>query len=499
MRLPISLFLSFCLCLCGHSQSLFSRALQVSGVQAQVSDEVKSVSDKSLRLLQKKYDKLNASLDKQTQKVLIRMQRKEEKLKKQLSRKDSTKAVRLFDNVEDDYKGLQTKLKTPFDSVNVFPLSQYIPGVDSMQTTLRFLQQGSMNLPQDKLNEVAKASSELQAVQNKLQKANDIEAFVKARERQLKEQLHNNGLTKELKSINKEAFYYGQRLREYKELLGNKEKAEQKVLGAVRGLHLFQSFMKKNSYLSKLFPTPAGYGNTQALEGLQTRSDVQAQLQQRFGASPSAFSADGEGAGGSTNYLQQQMSAAQTQLSALKDKMSKLGISGGSSDITIPDFKPNSQHTKSFLQRIEYGANIQSERSHSIIPATSDLALTAGYKLNDKSTFGLGASYKMGWGSGGIKHIRISHEGVGLRSYVDIKAKGSIWISGGYEMNYLQVFSKYEQLKDLNRWQQSGLIGLTKKYKVGKKENNLQLLWDFLSYHQVPRSPALKLRVGVGL
>ena len=57
-------------------------------------------------------------------------------------------------------------------------------------------------------------------------------------------------------------------------------------------------------------------------------------------------------------------------------------------------------------------------------------------------------------------------------------------------MNYLQAFSKYEQLKNLSRWQRSGLIGLTKKYKVGKKENNLQLLWDFLSYHQVLRSPA---------
>ena len=174
-------------------------------------------------------------------------------------------------------------------------------------------------------------------------------------------------------------------------------------------------------------------------------------------------------------------------------------MSGGSSDMTMPDFKPNSQHTKNFLQRIEYGMNVQSEKSHSIVPTTSEMALTAGYKLNDKSTVGLGASYRMGWGSGGIKHIKLSSEGIGLRSYVDIEAKGSIWISGGYEMNYMQSFSKYEQLKNVSAWQRSGLIGLTKKYNVGKKENKLQLLWDFLSYSQIPKTPALKFRVGFGL
>ena len=193
------------------------------------------------------------------------------------------------------------------------------------------------------------------------------------------------------------------------------------------------------------------------------------------------------------------MQAAQGQLSQLKDKMSKLGIGGGSSDMTMPDFKPNSQHTKSFLQRIEYGVNVQSERAHSVVPTTSDIAFTAGYKINDKSVIGVGASYKMGWGSGGIKHIKLTSEGIGLRSYIDIKAKGSFWLTGGYEMNYMQSFSKYEQLKDLSVWQRSGLIGVTKKYKVGKKENKMQVLWDFLSYQQVPRTPALKFRVGFEL
>jgi hypothetical protein len=77
-----------------------------------------------------------------------------------------------------------------------------------------------------------------------------------------------------------------------------------------------------------------------------------------------------------------------------------------------------------------------------------------------------------------------------------INMKGNIWISGGYEYNYQHEFEKLDQLKDVNAWQKSGLIGLTKKYKVGKKNGNLQLLCDFLSYSQVPKTTPLKFRIG---
>ncbi|PQV55852.1 hypothetical protein CLV53_1472, partial [Sediminibacterium magnilacihabitans] len=80
--------------------------------------------------------------------------------------------------------------------------------------------------------------------------------------------------------------------------------------------------------------------------------------------------------------------------------------------------------------------------------------------------------------------------------YLDVKYKGSIWITGGYELNYQQSFSKIEQLKNLDAWQRSGLVGLTKKYRIGKKKGNLQLLWDFLSYSQVPQTQPLKFRIG---
>jgi hypothetical protein len=191
--------------------------------------------------------------------------------------------------------------------------------------------------------------------------------------------------------------------------------------------------------------------------------------------------------------MQQQMQTVQPQLNAIKDKLNKLG--GGNSDMEMPDFKPDNQKTKSFLNRLEYGIDIQSQRSTGLLPVTTDFAATFGYKISDKTTAGLGVAYKMGWGKD-ISHISISNQGVGLRSYFDAKIKGGIWASGGFEYNYMQEFKKWSDISSVDVWQKSCLIGLTKKYKIGKRESKVQVLWDFLSYNQVPRSQPLKFRIG---
>ena len=91
---------------------------------------------------------------------------------------------------------------------------------------------------------------------------------------------------------------------------------------------------------------------------------------------------------------------------------------------------------------------------------------------------------------------------IGLRSFVDWKFKGSFWLSGGYELNYRTAISGIDQLKDLHAWQQSGLLGLTKKFDIKLKffkHTKLQLLWDFLSYRQLPRTQPILFRVGYGI
>jgi len=238
--------------------------------------------------------------------------------------------------------------------------------------------------------------------------------------------------------------------------------------------------------LASFFPKPFNTSDSDTLVGLQKRDDLEQELSQKTSGTGS----------NPQQYLEQQIQVAQNQLNTLKEKINTLG--GGSSDIVIPDFKPNNQKTKSFWKRIEYGLNVQSQKSNPFLPTTSDFTLTTGYKFNDKMTAGVGTGYKLGWGTG-FNHISLSSQGVSLRTFLDMKLKGSIWISGGYEENYQSAFSDISILRNQNAWQKSGLIGLTKKYKIGKKAGNVQILWDYLSYSQNPPTPAVKFRIGYTL
>lgn len=94
----------------------------------------------------------------------------------------------------------------------------------------------------------------------------------------------------------------------------------------------------------------------------------------------------------------------------------------------------------------------------------------------------------------------MSHLGIGIRSFVEYKIKGNFFASGGFEMNFNNLIKKVDVLKTISSWQKSGLIGITKKYKVGKLlKGNAQFLWDFLSYQQIPHTQPFLFRIGYSI
>lgn len=451
---------------------------------------INQLSDRSLARLDTKYGQLEKTVDKQSIKLLNRMEKQEMRLQKKLQLKDSLAAKQLFADSRTRYEALKATLQSPVLKTVPRPLQEYIPRLDSLQTATRFLGQygaGMHEISSGKLQQVQMLNQQLQQLQGRMQQAGEIRDFIRKREQQLKDQLTQYGLGKQLLGINKEVYYYQQRLSGYKNTLNDKDKLEETALGLVRQLPAFQNFMQRNSYLSQLFPMPQNYGTTQALAGLQTSSSVGRVIAERIGSINPGTNPQ--------QYLQQQAQAAQDQLTQLKNKVAAAG--GGGSDMELPQFAPNTQKLKRFLQRLEYGFNIQSQQTTNFLPATSDLAFTLGYRLNDKSTLGIGAGYKLGLGRG-WDNITLSNQGIGVRSYVDIKAKGSLWITGGFEYNYQREFEKLSQIRKLDVWQKSALVGITKKYKAGKKTGNLQLLYDILAAYGSPRGQALKFRVGYG-
>jgi len=367
---------------------------------------------------------------------------------------------------------------------------EYLPYYDSLKGSLSFLNSNKNILPAIKSGKLDKAIGDLNSLQGKLQRADNIKDFIRQRKQQLTELLNRYtslpaSATRILGKYKTDAFYYAAQIRDYKETFRDPDKLQRTALTILNKFPVFQQFMKEHSELGGLFNLPGNYGTALALSGLQTRDQVQQVIAGQFG-----------GGANVSQVLSQQVSAAQSQLDQFKQKLNILG--NGSGDIDMPNYKINQQRTKTFFQRLEYGTNMQSTKSTYFFPSTTDIALTVAYKLNDKNSIGVGASYKIGWGKD-IKHIAFTSEGLGVRSFLDINIKKSFFASGGFEYNYQKPFKKVQQLYAIDSWQKSGLIGITKivsiKSKVFKK-TKLQLLWDLLSYYQQPQTQPIKFRVG---
>jgi hypothetical protein len=478
--------------------------IALKGVDAQsidsLSGKILSFPSRLLGHIQSRTADLNHQLTRQTEKYLSKMMKQEQRMQKKLMAVDSNGAKTLFANSQQQYKALIQRLKTDTGSrKQLLSLTggNYQPYIDSLQGSLSFLQKNSQLLNNSSAlqSHLQGATSQLQAYEAKMQDASQAQAFIRQRKQQITQYINahanlQNLLNKPLSGLNQQAYYYSQQLRQYREMWNSPDKLQREALSILNKLPSFQSFMKNNSQVSGLFGLPSSAGATsQALSGLQTRDQITKLVQNQLPAvSP--------GGGGGLGALQSKIQSAQSQLDSYKQKLSQLGTANSNMD--VPDFKPNDQKTKTFLQRLEYGFNFQSTRNNYYFPTVTDFGLSLGYKLGHSNVIGVGASYKLGWGNG-IQHVALSSEGVGLRSFINIKIKGSFSAAGGFEYNYTTPFRSFNQLPQIQNWTKSGLLGITKTVSMKNrflKQTTLSLLWDFLSYQQTPPTQPVLFRVG---
>lgn len=496
----------------------------IGAVQGQAVDSLAGKTfgfpSRLLSRIGKKASNLNARLTSQTESYLSKMARREERMRQKLERVDSAGAASLFGNSAQRYAALEQRIRTDTGSKGKLYSGTYPAYLDSLQGSVSFLKQnpalvgGSGAGATDgtrAMTQLQGANSELQTLQARMGDADAAKAFLQQRKQQIGAYIAQHAgmsglLGREYAGMNQGVYYYSQQLREYEEQWTSPEALEQKTLAALNRVPAFQTFMKENSMLGGLFHVPAGYGSPQGLSGLQTRDQVAALVQGQAGgmAAAGAGGSGGIGAGGATDAaggggmaaLQSKLQNAQSQLDNYKSKLGALGAGNGNMD--MPDFKPNDQKTKTFWKRLEYGADFQTTHNNYYFPLVTDLGLSLGYKLGHNNVIGVGASYKLGWGSG-IQHIAFSSQGVGLRSFLQIRIKGSFSATGGFEYNYTTPFTEFQQLKQLQYWTTVGLIGVSKtvslKNRVFKK-TSVSLLWDFLSYQSVPKTQPILFRIG---
>lgn len=469
MALLLSVILSFGILCYGHS-------ITFTDLTAGNSDSLvhlfRSKEEKLFRQMEKKYRKLTKEISLKREKLLSSLLRQEKKISRVLS----PERLSVIDSLYARFNG---RLQGNGFISGLNGLNNYLPAIDSLATGINFLNMRRMGSGQ--LNNLSEVTRQFQQEWNKTQV---VQNFINDRYHQIQATIANTQAIQMIKIVKKEMVYYHLQVAKYKKMLNNPDQALQAVLQIIKKQPGFHDFMSSNCQLAALFSVSNAVSAPQ--NGLQTRSAILQQTELQMAGTES----------NPQQYLQQQLLAAQSQIDILNEKINQMG--GSRNEITIHDFKPNLQRTKTFFQRIEWGLNIQSGKPNDLFPVTSDVAIMIGYKLNDKSTVGIGGAYKMGWGKN-LSSIHLTHQGVGLRSFLDIRLKGSFWITGGIELNHQQEFRRIDELKDLNAWQRSGLIGFTKKYKLAKKSANLQILWDFLSYGQIPKVQALKFRLGYTL
>lgn len=478
-----------------HSILIFAILLFFSGtVCAQDSsrsfiDRIISLPDKVFAKVDRQSQKLEQKLVSQTDKYLQKLEHQELKLKRKLWKTDSLKAKEVFGDVEGRYKALRETLHTTTAQAQQ-TASVYSGHADSLTTAIRFINEHPLLKQSEAIS--SKINTNLQSVtqlQSSFNKTEYIRQRIKQQQEVLKQQLQNTPLAKQFQKYKKQVYYYQQQVKAYRETLNDPELLGSKLVDAAKKIPAFDAFFRQHSELASLFRLPgntATPNSTGNFGGLQTRAQVGQMIQQQF-------------AGTNINpqqYIQQNLGAAQAQINQLKQKVRQFG--GSNSSDEMPDFKPNDQKVKSFLKRLEFGSNLQTTSARNYFPATTDIALSAGYKLNDKSIVGFGASYKLGLGTG-FDNIRLSHQGVSIRSFIDWKVKGNFWISGGYEQNYLAVFRRIQDLNNPTIWKQSALLGMSKSFEIKSrffKKTKLQVLYDFLWRQQLPVTQPVLFRVG---
>jgi len=463
---------------------LFASLISVAQLDSTI-EVLQKIPVKYINTIDSKIDKYINRINGKTEKTLAKLSRWEIRIKDILDKVSPETSEKLFSSNQTTFSTLLKKVQEGKAIAEGYK-TKYNEYRDKLTTSIKYLEDQKDRLDKNIIQPVNSAKKKLEDLEQDVAKTEAVEAFIKERKKQLiNEAAKYLGKSKYLTKIDKEAYYYVETLRNYKELFSDKKKVEELSLKILNKIPAFKEFAQKNSMLASLFGSSANSGAIPNLAGLQTRTSVNNLIQDRLAS----------GGPNAREAFSQNMQQAQAALNTLKDKVIKAG--GGNSDADIPNFKPNEQKSKTFLQRLEYGSNFQFAKNNSLVPTTADIALSVGYKLNDKSLVGIGASYKMGMGS--LQRISISHQGIGIRSFIDWKLKKQFFVSGGFEMNYNAQFKNLTQLQNYNVWQHAGLVGLTKKINIKTKffkGTSVQLLYDMLYRQHNPISQPVLFRMG---
>jgi hypothetical protein len=466
---------------------------------------IPNITEVPLKFIKNTNDKIEKYSDRLTLKTLRTLEKLakfESKIYKLLLKADPNVANQLFGEGKETFASMLAKIKEG-KSLAENASAKYSQYTDELTTHIKYIETQKDQLDKKFVKPLEKAVIQTKKLRETEGETETAERLIKERKKELLTQAYKVlGKNKYIGKIQQETFYYGETLKNYKEIFSEPGRAEQKALELLGKIPAVKDFVQQNSMLASLFgsPSPAASGNA-SLAGLQTRASIQDLISNRIAA----------GGPNAAAQISANMQAAQAELTKLKDKIIKAGSSSTiEGEDGLPSFQKKDLKSKTFKQRLELGSNFQFGRPNRIVASQADVAMSLGYKLSQSKICGLGISYKLNYGS--IKNFYLQHGGVGLRSFMDWKIKKQFFITGSFELNYNESFKNFSEIQNANgttgignAWAQSGLIGLTKKIsfapaKGGKtkliKGTKVQLLFDMLYNTHVIPTQMLVFRIG---
>lgn len=474
---------------------LMSGVLSVNGQADSLVMAAEEVPVKFYAAIESKTEKYKERVNQKTLKTLKKLCKWENKIHVLLNKANPGAAAKLFSNNQLSFKILLEKYQSMDASLNQAKAS-YDGYRDKLVTGIKCIERNLDSGNSKNLTLIKSSRKKLEAVESDISRSETMERFIKERKKALVEEaIKSLKQNKYLKKINQEAFYYSEQLASYKKIFSEPDKIEKMVWQKLNSLPAFQEFVQKNSALAGIFK-PLGIGGGSGgpatvpiVNGLNSRAELQGFISTTIPAMQ-----DKDLNQIISSKLEQPEMAEQLQiLEGLKKDKKEDSLN------KVLKLKKNDQQHKSFVQRLEYGFDLQFARSASYLPSSVKTGLKLGYKINDKSSAGIGISYILGLGKG-WNAIRLTHEGLGYRSYVKWALGKKTDLQGGFEGNFMSSFKKINELKDKIKWQQSALLGISRKYQVNKKlKGNMQVLFDLLYQQHIPVQQPIVFRMGYDL
>ncbi len=455
------------------------------------------------------------------QKLLRRLKKKEARIQQQLAAKDST-LYRQYLNMPLTYDSIAA-LSQDTTTLNR-GAGKRNTTIDSLKGIQAFIQKQS-----GKLNAAAGATgkdlpgadytAKLAALQSKLNAEQQVKDLIQQRSQAL-EQLAGGKNIAGLQSIQKEVYYAKEKMKAWRELADDPDKAEEQAMEYLQGVEGFDNYLNPNKNAFGGLGNNATAADLERM-GYQTKGQMGKMLQDKFGSNLAAVQQSmGEQVQQFSEKLNEVTGKVKEGKAALNEAKQGLNEAKAAKEkikhIEKPSFKKNPERGKPFWQRLETQYSFQTTRAtpDGLRPAMLELGASVAFKHTPRLSYGIGLATSIGLGQN-WQTIKLSYEGISARAYADWLLLYGFSAQLGYEQIFRPGNRPYlkEQIDPDNPQpqqsdnalkaafggqQQVAYAGIMKRYRINSTWSGTFLAgYNFLWQQSNLRSPFM-IRFGWG-